>query len=109
ISRLAELLSGWDGGTSPPLSDRAKQTAWCVLEQLERYDELPTPQVGPTVGGGLGIEWDNGSRALDIEILPDSALDYLRTQISSSGGVDRMDDGTISPAASKEELRQLAR
>ena len=81
-----------------------------VLSELEPYDELPTAHVGPTIGGGLGIEWHNGSRELDLEILPDGTIEYLKTGRSVSTGlrVGRMDHGEI-PSGKFKEVRQLVR
>jgi len=108
ISRLAELPFGWDGQASPPLQESAKASASRVIEELKRYDELPSPHIGPTVGGGLGIEWHHGSRELDVEILPDGSMEYLKTEVRSTGGC-RMEDGQVSPSSLREELRKLAR
>jgi hypothetical protein len=73
------------------------------LEQIERYSELPTPYVGPAVGGGVGIEWRFGSRNLDLEILPDGSIEYLKAERKSSGfDINDMEDGPVSPDNPKE-------
>lgn len=108
ISRLAELPSGWDTQASPPLQESAKDSASRVIEELERYDELPSPHIAPTVGGGLGIEWHHGPRELDVEILPDGSMEYLKTEVRAIGGY-QMEDGQVSPNSLREELRKLAR
>jgi hypothetical protein len=108
ISKLAELPAGWDGSASPPLQEAAKESAWRVLDALKRYEELPSPQVGPVVGGGLGIEWSHGARELDLEILPDGAVEYMKTELTTTGSIDHIDDGEIACPALGEQVQSLA-
>ncbi len=103
ISRLAELQRGWDGASSPAPRREAINAANRLLEQIERYSELPVPGVGPAVGGGLGIEWRYESRDLDLEILPDGSIEYLKADRKPSGfDVNDMEDGPVSLENPKE-------
>lgn len=108
ISRLTELRDGWDGGTSPMPQRTAIDAATRLLDEIERYSELPAPGVGPTIGGGLGIEWRHGSRDLDLEILPDGSIEYLKSERRASGfDVDDMEDGQITLDCPKEVRRLI--
>jgi len=103
ISRIAELRQGWDGETSPAPQRQAIDSANRLLEQIERYWELPVPCVGPAIGGGVGIEWRFETRNLDLEVLPDGSVEYLKADQGPAGfDVNNMEDGPVSLDNPKE-------
>jgi hypothetical protein len=66
-----------------------------LLAEMEPY-VMPTAHIGPVSGGGLGIEWRLGGRDLNLEILPDGSIEYLKAEKTPTGfDVDRMEDGQI--------------
>ncbi len=40
--------------------------------------KMPTPYVEATIDGGVQFEWSVAERELDIEILPDGEIGYLK-------------------------------
>jgi hypothetical protein len=42
--------------------------------------DLPVPHVAPVPGGGIQLEWRVGDRELELEILPDGAIEFLRAE-----------------------------
>ena len=44
------------------------------------FDDLPLPQVVPVPGGGVQLEWRHGRREVEIEILPDGTMEFLRVE-----------------------------
>lgn len=58
LDRLAELKPGWDSYGAPALSLAALKVARVMLD---------APQVVPTPGGGIQLEWHQDG--LDIEIV----------------------------------------
>jgi hypothetical protein len=65
---------------------------------------MPAAQIGPVSGGGLGIEWRLGERDLNLEILPDGIIEYLKAEKTPTGfDVDRMEDGQID----RDQLTQV--
>ena len=109
ILRVAELADGWDGDRSPVPQRSAVDSAVKVLGEFDTYAGLPTPHVGPIVGGGIGIEWRGGSRDLDIEFLPDGTIEYLKSERAGGAlGLDDIQDGRIAPGNIKE-VRELVR
>jgi len=85
LSRLGGLASNWDGYGSPPARPAALQTAHWLVATLERLP-LPTPQVCPVTGGGIGFSWQSDTRELEVEILPDGSAQYLAVATDPATG-----------------------
>jgi len=63
--------------SSTSLSAHALERARKIAQIIER-EESPSPFVFPTEIGGIQFEWKGTSRALDLEVLPESEhLGYL--------------------------------
>jgi len=108
VSRLALLPDNWDGEGSPAPKPVVIEEALRVLSEIEPY-EMPMAQIGPVPGGGLGIEWRLGERDLNLEILPDGSIEYLKSEKTATGfDVDQMEDGQI-PRDQLAKVHQLAR
>jgi len=88
IKRLNEILSlpeNWDSyGSSPPTQDAAN-TAMNLLTGID-IDYFVAPRVVPVSGGGLQLEWEVGTRGLELEILNDGSVEYLTTERRESYG-----------------------
>jgi hypothetical protein len=79
-----------------------------LIKEIDAYD-LPTAHIGPVSGGGLGVEWRNGDRDLNLEILSDGSIEYLKAERTASGFQgDQMEDGEIPPDR-LGEVRNLIR
>src|SRR5436309_3267378 len=50
-----------------------------LLDALRDF-ELPTPEVCPVTGGGIGIAWQVQRRELELEILPDGSVQSLMVE-----------------------------
>ena len=108
VSRLALLPDNWDGEGSPALKPVVLDEALRLLAEIEPY-EMPMAHIGPVSGGGLGIEWRLGERDLNLEILPDGSIEYLKAEKTSTGfDVDQMEEGQI-PRDQLAKVRQLVR
>ena len=79
LFRAAELPADWDSYGSPPPSRLAVSMAIWVIQAIN-LDDLPIPDVVPVPGGGIQLEWQCGARELELEILPDGALLFLKSQ-----------------------------
>lgn len=81
MERLAYLPSGWDGGSARSPEFLAIFVAGALLERLVVNDG-PTPQLTPTVDGGLVIEWLVNNQSLTALISPDGASEVLAEDAS---------------------------
>ena len=108
LAKLAILPDNWDSQGSPPIQGDVIALAFMILAEIESY-ELPTAHIGPVPGGGLGIEWRYGQRDLNLEILPDCSLGFLKAENGSAGfDPNQMEDGVI-PSDRLNQLRPLIR
>lgn len=79
--RLRELsLYGpnWDSYDSPPPTAKAIQlTTGLLLWARIHSRDMPRPHLVPVSGGGIQLEWQLGSRELELEVLPDGYVEFL--------------------------------
>jgi len=101
ISRFEHLGPNWDSYNSPPLTRDAKSRALQVLICLDRQLQA-APLLEPVPGGGDQIEWTSGPRALELEVLPNGSIEFLRVYEA-----DRMEEGVI-PDDRMDYLREQA-
>jgi hypothetical protein len=76
LTALTRLRADWDGYGSPPVQAGVIARAADLLVVLAKLD-LPNPELFPVPGGGLQLEFRQDNRELEIEILPDSSIEYL--------------------------------
>jgi hypothetical protein len=92
IKRLNQVLllpNNWDSyGSSPPTPDAAN-IAMDVLTGID-IEYFVAPQIIPVSGGGLQLEWEIGSRRLELEILHDGSVEYLTLE-----GMEPREEGRI--------------
>ena len=70
LSELANLKSGWDDASAPPIVPSLIETAWNFLTS-ELVSSLEVkPDIVPTLDGGLLIEWHTTKVDLIIESSP---------------------------------------
>jgi len=80
--QLQQLPHNWDRDGSPPPSETAVNTAIQIIDNAARvgFDDFPAPHVFPVPGGGVQLEWRQGERRLEIEVLPTGEAEYLKLQ-----------------------------
>jgi hypothetical protein len=79
VYKVRALKPDWDGeGGQPPSSDVGR-TALAIISYLSSED-LPPPFVAPTPQGGISLEWVAKDRELELELLPELKLLFLKTQ-----------------------------
>jgi hypothetical protein len=107
VSRLRALslfADNWDGSGSPHITKAAKQSAVALLLVMRPYAEMPAMQLDPVSGGGLQFSWEIGPRALEVEILPNGAVECL-----AADGDDMIEGPLNGPPALIGLLRWLLR
>jgi hypothetical protein len=81
---IANLPDGWDGDGALRPDVRSLEAAWGLLTSLCRAEEMTRPHVNPTRSGGVQLEWENGSRYFEIEVVAERAATYLYRDSDSS-------------------------
>ncbi len=80
LTKLAEferLQQNWDGYNSPPIGLGALSNARRFLTTLQ-IQGLPAPAVVPVGGGGVGLNWVSGAKEVELTLLPDGSVEYLK-------------------------------
>lgn len=81
---IAKLPYGWDGDGAPRPEICTLEAAWGLLTSLCRAWDVPKPHVNPTRCGGVQLEWENGARYFEIELVAQRAATYLYRDDDSS-------------------------
>lgn len=74
---LASRPANWDSYGSPKITEEALAWTKRLLLAADKVCELPAPHLAPVSGGGLQLELRNGSKELELEVLPDGTLQFL--------------------------------
>ena len=78
ISEFSRLPQDWDSYGSSPVAERAMKMAFRFLAEAP-LSLIPEPSVSPVAGGGVGFHWRAENRDLELEFLPDGAVEFLKT------------------------------
>lgn len=89
LEEIGNLAQSWDGYDSPPVSYSARDYAQKLIFAIE-VELLRTPQIGPCSGGALQINWASGSYELELHVLPNRSVEYLKVINDNPA-----DEGTI--------------
>ncbi len=79
LFQIATLPHNWDTYNSPPPSPTALAASIDLLSEID-LDDLPIPHVAPVPGGGIQFEWSVDQRELEVEILPDGSVEFLKAE-----------------------------
>lgn len=95
VFRAEALPRNWDSYGSPPPALVAVNRSLGLLRGIADLDlpDLPVPHVAPVRGGGIQFEWGVGQRELELEILPDGSVDYLKAEAGEA-----VEQGRLVPA-----------
>ncbi len=107
FQQLAKLVEIDDHPEEPWRARRptaaAYKAAVSLISQITD-DSLPLPRIAPDREGGLQLEWEKGSCAVEISISPGGSLELLR----SKAGRDT-EEGRVGISAARDVLSRLAR
>ena len=89
---LTSLPHNWDSYGSPPPSQVAIFASFGLLNSIPKtvFEDLPLPFVAPVSGGGIQLDWNVGTRELELHIMPDGSTQFLR-----AFGGEVLDEGPL--------------
>ena len=99
---FVDMSNDWDGYGSPAPSRQVVATCLAILKSLA-IDEPPLPRIQPVPGGGIQLEWSERDKFLEVEILPNSNVQFLAIP-----GPDQVIEGNF-PIERDDLLRTLVR
>lgn len=76
---LRSLKDNWDTYGSAAPTDETILIGETILI-LSPEEKLPSLQISPVSGGGIQFFWRVGPRELDLEIVPDGTIEYLKSE-----------------------------
>ena len=79
ISALGQLPSNWDSYGAARVDARSIARATQLLQGLAEFQAVERPTVTASPDGNVALCWGNGSKSLDIEVLPDGSVAYAFT------------------------------
>ncbi len=91
IGQLVNLKDNWDSYGGNTIEERCIMNALEIIQYLLELNgkcdlDVPAPFVAPLSSGGIQIEWEEGDRYLQIDLLPDSSnISYFVMDKTNSG------------------------
>ncbi len=77
--KLERLPTDWDSYGSPPPSNELVDFCIDRLKNIP-FNDLPSPNVVPVSGGGIQFEWSLSDRELELEVLPNYTIGFLKVE-----------------------------
>lgn len=105
VGQLVNLPDNWDSYGGKPITENCINDAFKILQYiLDLRDinniEVPAPFVAPLSSGGLQIEWEEGDRYLQIDLLSEtSEIEYF--------AIDKTNAGDLSLEGAMKSLNDL--
>lgn len=103
LETVASLPRGWDSEGGPPPNSQLVRAAADILRDLQR-DDLPLPFVCPIAGGGLQLEWSSGGKEVELELVDERTIGFLRAEAAPSGRIIESGEYPISDINKSREL-----
>lgn len=79
VLEAAQLPRNWDTYGSSPPSSWVVNTSIRLVTGIDE-DDLPLPHVVPVPEGGIQFEWNVGDRELEIAVLPEGMIEFLKAE-----------------------------
>ena len=106
IDELGNLRENWDGYGSPRIQVATLTHARNLVASVQ-VQELPAPFVSPVSSGAIGLHWRVGSREIELTILPDGQIEYLKVLDQDLEREEAMQAGVLAADRSSEVERML--
>jgi hypothetical protein len=100
LDRLAKLPPNWDAQGAPVIEPEIIAAARRFVGRLPA--EAPNPAVVPLARGSLQLEWNRGSRSLELEFESPTSIRYLKWHPQE--GVEAEESFSVEDIAQAELL-----
>ncbi len=85
LDELRSLANNWDGyGAVAPKDEVVDAVAIFCRRSISN----PNTVINPTCDGGIQLEWQNGSKRLEIEFSPDGARSFFHWDSDPAAGTE---------------------
>ena len=85
INELLQLESNWDSYGAAAVDRFSVAVARSLLRQLALIETVEAPTITASPEGNVVLCWDNGGRALDVDILPNGTFTYAYMNENDAG------------------------
>jgi hypothetical protein len=92
---LRSLQDNWDSYSARAVDRQTIAHAKRLLGELARIVGIEAPTVTASPDGNASLCWDDGSRSVDLEVLPNGMIEYVILMRRGRGTEPLMDDGRI--------------
>ncbi len=109
LAKLAEferLPKNWDGYRSSPIGQSALSNARRFLTTI-KIQGLPTPTVLPVSGGGIGLNWVSGPKEVELTLLPDGRVEFLKVLHADLTREDATQEGVWQQESFSVEAKEM--
>lgn len=103
MEQFQQLKQDWNSYGARRISSDAMATAMSLL--VAYGARIPTPEVFPTVEGGVKFEWGSDSESVEVEFQPDGTIAILIDDngVVSESVVSNLNDPSIWDALKRAE------
>lgn len=97
ITGLSKLKAGWDSYGAEPVDEGARNRAVAFVTMVATHLDLPVPPpiVGPSVNGGVVLQWHLGNREIVVTISANGGEYYVAERagdrVDAEGEVGNLD------------------
>ncbi len=106
LAKLGELRDNWDGYGSARIQPSALTSARKLVAYMG-FQDLSPPHVSPVSGGAIGLHWRVGSRELELTVLRDGQIEYLKVLHQDLEREDAMQAGVLAAEHNAEVEKML--
>ena len=95
LINLLTLPENWDSYGAVQVGRKSIAAARLILEDLSWFDTIAAPRISADPDGNVAFAWSLPRCSLDVEVLPDGAIEYVYLDLEDPG--NDVEDTTRNP------------